>query len=121
MFIFGVVIHVFEECFVHGRFADHVFFAGPGAEVEEIAAFAAERKFGARVRIRGLFADGAAVLHMLRIPQIVERCAGRWIVLILTAGTACRAPTDSNNQWRCGVDGTGRSSSADVAAKAIAA
>ena len=75
VFIFRAVIHVFEERFVYGGFADYVFFTGPGAEVEEFAAFAAKRKFGVGFRIRGLFADGAAVLHMLRIPQTAERCA----------------------------------------------
>ena len=76
VFIFGVLIHVFEERFVHGGFADYIFFAGPGAEVEEFATFAAKRKFGVGVRIRGFFADGAAMLHTQRIPQTVEGCAG---------------------------------------------
>jgi hypothetical protein len=49
VFIFWTAVHVFEERFVHGGFADHVFLAGPRAQVEKFAAFAAKRKFGVSV------------------------------------------------------------------------
>jgi hypothetical protein len=49
VFIFWTAVHVFEERFVHGGFADYVFLAGPRAQVEKFAAFAAKRKFGVTV------------------------------------------------------------------------
>jgi hypothetical protein len=54
---------IFFFRFVEDWVADYVFFARPVAEVEEAAAFAAERKVGACFGVGWLAADGAAVLH----------------------------------------------------------
>ena len=53
-------VEIFEESIVYGGLADDVFLAGPVAEVEELAAFTAKRKFRDGRGVRGLFADGAA-------------------------------------------------------------
>ena len=64
VFVVGIArAGVFVFRFVEDWVADHVFFAGPVAEVEEAAAFAAEWKVGACFGVGGLAADGAAVLH----------------------------------------------------------
>jgi hypothetical protein len=59
-------VEVFEESIVDGGLADYVFLAGPVAEVEELAAFAAEREFRDGRGVRGLFADGAAEFHAIK-------------------------------------------------------
>src|ERR1700721_4808938 len=59
----GARVRVFVFGFVEDRIADDVFFARPVAEVEEAAAFAAEREVGACFGVGWLMADGAAVLH----------------------------------------------------------
>jgi hypothetical protein len=70
VFIFvGVVvaaIEIFEESIVDGGLADDVFLAGPVAEVEELAAFAAKRKFRNGDGVRGFFADGATEFHTVK-------------------------------------------------------
>src|SRR5580658_3125557 len=82
VFIFWVAVHVFEERFVHGGFADYVFLAGPCAQVEKFAALAAKREFGVGVRIRGLLADGAAELHALKN---TANCSRARLDVVLTA------------------------------------
>jgi len=59
----GAWARVFVFRFVEDRVADYVFFARPVAEVEEAAAFAAERKVGACFGVGWFAADGTAVLH----------------------------------------------------------
>jgi hypothetical protein len=54
---------IFVFRFVEDWIADYVFFARPVAEVEEAAAFAAERKIGACFGVGWFTADGTAVLH----------------------------------------------------------
>src|ERR1700722_2809470 len=54
---------VVEERIVKRRLADSVLLGGPVAEVVQLAAFAAERKLGVGGRIRGFFADWAAMFH----------------------------------------------------------
>src|SRR5271163_4186698 len=66
VFVGGFAVDVFEKRVVVGRIADDVFFAGPVAEVEEFAAFAAERKFRVGVGVRRLSADGAAEFHAVK-------------------------------------------------------
>ena len=67
VFIFvGVVVaavEIFEKSIVDGGFADDIFLAGPVAEVQELAAFAAEREFRDGRGVRGLFADGTTEFH----------------------------------------------------------
>src|ERR1700676_5387262 len=57
--------------FVKDGIGDHVCFRSPGAEIEQAATVAAERKIGILVGIRGLFANGAFMFHSLRkvLPQ----------------------------------------------------
>ena len=55
----------FRTGFVDYRFADYVFLAGPGAEIEESAALTAERELRIRVRVRWLAADWAVKFHAL--------------------------------------------------------
>jgi hypothetical protein len=62
------LVGIFGSGFVEYGFADYVFFAGPGAEVEEFAAFAAEREVGVGVGVRGLLANWTVVFHV--IPRI---------------------------------------------------
>jgi len=59
-------VEIFEESIVDGGLADDVFLAGPVAEVEELAAFAAKRKFRDGLGVRRLFADGAAEFHVIK-------------------------------------------------------
>jgi hypothetical protein len=59
----GAWARIFFFGFVEDWVADYVFFAGPVAEVEEAAAFAAEREVGAYFGVGWFAADGAAVLH----------------------------------------------------------
>jgi hypothetical protein len=64
VFVVGVAsVRVFFFGFVEDWVADYVFFAGPIAEVEEAAAFAAEWEVGACLGVGWFVADGAAVLH----------------------------------------------------------
>ena len=89
VFIFWTAFHVFEERFVHGGFADYVFLAGPRAQVEKFAAFAAERKFGVSVRVRGLLADGAAELHALKD---TANCPGARLDVAVRSGRTSSDP-----------------------------
>ena len=59
-------VEIFEESIVYGRLADDIFLARPVAEVEELAAFAAEWKFRDGGGVRRLFADGAAEFHTIK-------------------------------------------------------
>jgi hypothetical protein len=59
----GAWARVFFFGFVEDWVADYVFFARPVAEVEEAAAFAAEREVGGCFGVGWLVADGTAVLH----------------------------------------------------------
>ena len=59
----GARARVFVFRFVEDWIADYVFFARPVAEVEEAAAFAAEREVGACFGVGRFVADGTAVLH----------------------------------------------------------
>src|SRR6202041_4942 len=118
VFVGGFAVDVFEERLVVRRLADDVFFAGPVAEVVELTAFAAERKFRVRVGVRRLLADGAAEFHAVKN---TAKCGAMRIGRCGKTCTACRAPAKSYFYRRRGVAGTGRSSSADAAAKAIAA
>jgi hypothetical protein len=59
----GARARVFVFRFVEDWIADYVFFARPIAEVEEAAAFAAERKIGVRFGVGWFVAVGTAVLH----------------------------------------------------------
>src|SRR5271156_247282 len=93
VFVRGFAGDVLEKRVVVGRFADYVFFARPVAEVVEFAAFAAERKFSVRLRIRRLLADGAAEFHVVKN---TAKCAAMGIRRCGKAGTACRALRESN-------------------------
>ena len=66
VFVGGFAGDVFEKRIVVGRLADDVFFAGPVAEVAELATFAAERKFRIGVGARRLFADWATEFHVVK-------------------------------------------------------
>ena len=59
----GARARVFVFRFVEDWVADYVFFAGPIAQIEEPAAFAAEREVGARFGVGWFVADGTAALH----------------------------------------------------------
>ena len=61
--VFVGAVEIFEESIVYSRLADDIFLAGPVAEVEKLAAFAAKRKFRYGCGVRGLFADGATKFH----------------------------------------------------------
>ena len=75
-----VPIFVFEFGFVEDRRANFVFLAGPVAEIEQPAAFAAEREIGTALRVRWLAADGTACRHFgylaVRIGKSSPRRAG---------------------------------------------
>src|ERR1700674_2503654 len=86
VFVGGFAGDVFEEGVVVGRFADDVFFAGPVAEVEKFAAFAAERKFRVGVGVRRLLADGTAEFHAVKNTAKARRCAG--VVMEISTGKA---------------------------------
>ena len=60
-FVIRFLVGIFWSGFVDYRLADYVFFAGPSAEVEKFAAFAAEGEVG--VGIGGLAADWAMEFH----------------------------------------------------------
>ena len=90
VFVGGFAGDVFEERIVIGWFAHDVLFAGPVSQVEEFAAFAAERKFRVGFGVRRLFADRAAEFHALKN---TAKCALMRISRCRWAGTACRAPT----------------------------
>src|ERR1700735_5704820 len=66
--VIRVSVEVFGEGFVDHGLADHIFLAGPSAEVEQFAAFAAERELGIRVRVGWFTANGTLEFHTL--PQI---------------------------------------------------
>ena len=53
----------FDFAHIKNRIADDVLLAGPVAEIEEAAAFAAEGEFRVGVGIGGFTADGANVSH----------------------------------------------------------
>jgi len=59
----GARVRVFVFRFVEDWIADYVFFARPVAEIEEAAAFAAERKIGVCFGVGRFVADGTAVFH----------------------------------------------------------
>src|SRR6267378_1837981 len=56
-------IFAFQLFFVKNRIGDHVLFAGPGAQIQKPAAFAAKWKILVGFGVRRLLADGAAMLH----------------------------------------------------------
>ena len=118
VFVGGFAGDVFEERIVVGWFADHIFFAGPVAEVVKLAAFAAKWKFRVGGRVRRLLADRAAEFHALKnTAKCLAMCMGR----CGKAGAAfCAAATGLNPQDR-GVAGAGRSPPGGAAAEAIAA
>ena len=62
-FVIRFLVGIFRRGFVDYWLADYVFFAGPGAEVEEFATFAAEGKVRVRVGICGLAANWAMEFH----------------------------------------------------------
>jgi len=66
--VIRVSVEVFGEGFVNHGLADHIFLAGPSAEIEQFAAFAAERELGIRVRVGWFTANGTLEFHTL--PQI---------------------------------------------------
>src|SRR5271156_5706426 len=76
IFVWTVVaaVYVFEESIVDGGPADYVFFAGPVAEVEKLAAFAAKRKFRDGRGVRRLFADGATEFHTAKNTANRKHC-----------------------------------------------
>jgi hypothetical protein len=49
--------------FVENGIRDYVFFRGPRAEIQEAAAFTAEREISIAVGIRRMFANGTNVFH----------------------------------------------------------
>jgi len=53
-----------EFFFIENWIRDDVFFRSPGAQVEQAATLGAEGEIGVLARVRGLFADGAAVFHI---------------------------------------------------------
>jgi hypothetical protein len=59
----------FRYGLVEDWLADDVILARPIAEIEKPAALAAKWKIGAALGIGGLAADGAAPLHIMRIPR----------------------------------------------------
>src|SRR5580692_1206502 len=104
VFVGGFAVDVFEERIVVRRLADDVFFAGPVAEIVELTAFAAERKFRVRVGVRRLLADGAAEFHAVKN---TAKCGAMRIGRCGKTCTACRAPAKSYFYRRRGVAGTG--------------
>ena len=56
-FVIRFLAGIFRRGFVDHRLADHVFLAGPVAQVEQLAALAAKGEFGVRVGVGGLAAD----------------------------------------------------------------
>src|ERR1700737_151141 len=62
--MFGFIrIGFFRRGFVEYGLRDDIMLAGPVAEVEQTAAFAAKRELGMLGRVRSCFADGAVVNH----------------------------------------------------------
>ena len=70
-------VEIFEESIVYGRLADDIFLARPVAEVEELAAFAAEWKFRDGGGVRRFLADGAAEFHAVKNTAKRNRCGVR--------------------------------------------
>ena len=66
--VIRVSVEIFGEGLVNYGLADHVFLAGPSAEVEQFAALAAERELGVRVRVGWFTANGTLEFHT--VPQI---------------------------------------------------
>ena len=72
--VIRVSVEVFGERFVNHGLADHVFFAGPGAEVQQFAALAAEREVGVSARVGWLAANGTLKFHIflrIRLPRMI--------------------------------------------------
>jgi|SRR5580704_5724578 hypothetical protein len=64
-FVIRFLVGIFRRRLVNHGFADYVFSAGPGAEVEQFAAFAAERELVVCVRVGWPAANGAVEFHGL--------------------------------------------------------
>ena len=62
-FVIRFLVGIFRRRFVDNGLANYVFFAGPGAEIEQFTALAAEGEVRVRVGICRLSADWAMVFH----------------------------------------------------------
>src|ERR1700675_54457 len=63
--VIRVSVEIFGERFVNHGLTDHVFLAGPSAEVEQFAALAAEWELCVRVRVSRLLANWAVEFHVV--------------------------------------------------------
>src|SRR3984885_12169597 len=85
----NILLQIFKHGFVESGRADHVFLAGPVAQIKQLASLAAKREIGARFRIARLLANGAGRLHSMRIPQTV--ISARLLLLFAGGGRAAAA------------------------------
>ena len=94
-------VEIFEESIVYGRLADDIFLARPVAEVEELAAFAAEWKFRDGGGVRRFLADGAAEFHAVKNTAKRNRCGVRVFFRTEAPGLYFRSlPPDNRSKAR---------------------
>src|SRR5882724_3831615 len=86
--VFGIC--AFQFFFVKNWIGDHVLFAGPGAQIQKPAAFAAKRKILVEFGVGRLLADGAAMLHGLSLSQNAQRRSSGDAVELFVRGSCDR-------------------------------